>query len=158
VIKKFADGDIILFDSGKFDEWCVYHIKADGSKKIPRDVEYFTKLKELSSVYDSKNLYEDFVKIYEKTNSKIAQDILDLISDLSKKYLNHSLEVEKIFVIIYGGMIAEENKRNAIVKKKMKRLGIHQILIEKYDPKRAANFSKGKKAKELLDICKSLGF
>ena len=55
-------------------------------------------------------------------------------------------------------MIAEENKGNAILKKRIKRLGMHQVLLENYTPEHAANFSKGKKWKDLDKLMKQKGF
>ena len=55
-------------------------------------------------------------------------------------------------------MIAERNKRYAVLRERIKRLGMYQILILKYTSGDAANFSKGKKAKDLDKICKDYGF
>jgi hypothetical protein len=55
-------------------------------------------------------------------------------------------------------MIAEENKENAILGKRIKRLGMHQVLIENMKPEEAAVFSKGKKWKELHRLMKKRGF
>ena len=66
--------------------------------------------------------------------------------------------MDKYFTIFYAGMIAEENKKHAILKKRIKRLGLHQILIEDADPKYAATFSEGKKWRELDVECTNRGF
>ena len=55
-------------------------------------------------------------------------------------------------------MIAERNKDFAVLKERIKRLGMHQILIDHMSVSEAANFSKGKKWKELDEICKAKGF
>jgi hypothetical protein len=55
-------------------------------------------------------------------------------------------------------MIAEENKKNAILKKRIKRLGIYQVLIEGMKPEVAAVFSKGKKWRELDKTMLERGF
>ena len=54
-------------------------------------------------------------------------------------------------------MIAEENKKNAILGKKIKGLAMYQIMIENFSAKEAANYSKGKKAFELLKECNAIG-
>ena len=46
--------------------------------------------------------------------------------------------------ILYVGMIAEENKRRAMLRKRVKRLGVYQLLIENVAPEEAATFSRGK--------------
>ncbi len=44
-IKSFSDGSFLEYDRGSFDEWCVYLTKSDGSRRPPRDVDYFEQLK-----------------------------------------------------------------------------------------------------------------
>jgi hypothetical protein len=55
-------------------------------------------------------------------------------------------------------MIAEENKKNAILKKRIKRLGMHQVLIMGMPANQAASFSKGKNWRDLNEIMINLGF
>lgn len=159
IIKQLVNNRQVIFDSGSFDDWCVYLVEENGSKKAPFDVEYFADLKNISEHYEPDKIYNDFVEIYNKTSKIIDQNILSLIDRLVSAYREeHQALVEQWFVVIYAGMIAEENKRNAILKKRIKRLGMHQTLKLGYEPKIAANFSKGKKWRELDEIMKSLGF
>jgi hypothetical protein len=82
-----------------------------------------------------------------------------LIDSISLTYkISDRLLIEKWFTVIYAGMVAEENKKFAVLKKRIKRLGMYQMLVENQDPKIAANFSKGKKWPELDLIMKSKGF
>ena len=55
-------------------------------------------------------------------------------------------------------MVAEENKRFARLKKYIKRLGVHQVLIEGHRASWAANYSRGKKWQELQQECDARGF
>jgi hypothetical protein len=55
-------------------------------------------------------------------------------------------------------MVAEENKEHAILKKRIKRLGLYQVLVENMEPEQAAIFSKGKKWTELDKLMKEKGF
>jgi len=55
-------------------------------------------------------------------------------------------------------MVAEENRENAKLKKRIKRLGIHQVLIEGISPEIAANFSRDKVWIILDGIMKKKGF
>jgi hypothetical protein len=66
--------------------------------------------------------------------------------------------VENIFGILYAGMIAEEQKDKKILGKRIKRLGVHQVLVELVDPKIAANYSRGKRWSDLDIECKQRGF
>ncbi len=55
-------------------------------------------------------------------------------------------------------MIAEDNKENAILKKIVKRLEMHQVLILNMPARDAAKFSYGKNWRDLDAIMKPLGF
>lgn len=157
-IKAISDGSIIEFDFGLFDEWCVY-LKRNGEKRIaPRDVQYFAELQSLAKKYTSKKLYDDFLLIYFATDSKINKQVLDEITEISTCYGEDKIIVDIWFTVIYAGMVAEENKKYAILKKRIKRLGMYQVLIENQTPDFAANFSKGKKWRELDGIMKKYGF
>jgi hypothetical protein len=157
-IQTFPDGSELTFDDGSFDSWCVYLKKPGQQKYAPTDVEYFTRLKQLGAVHGHEKIYSDFITFYTPTSKNTDAEVLALIRRIAASYHNDSLEMEILFVIIYAGMVAEENKQFAILKKRVKRLGMHQTLIDKISPAEAANFSKGKKWKELDEICRTKGF
>lgn len=157
-INNFSNGGFIEFDSGCFDEWCVF-VTTPGRKRFaPTDAQYFKRLKELSEKFGPQKIYDDFVVIFNRTTKNVDSKIFDLILTLSSFYDEHSTEIELWFNVIYAGMIAEENKENAILKKRIKRLGLHQVLIDAVSPEEAAVFSKGKKWKELDEIMRLKGF
>ncbi len=159
LIKSLKENRAVIFDSGSFDKWCVYVVEENGTKKAPFDTEYFTDLKSIASKYEGDKVYNDFIAIYDKTTKSIDKAVLDLIDEIVETYKDEDkFIVEQWFSVIYGGMIAEENKQFAILKKRIKRLGMHQTLKLDYDPKIAANFSRGKKWRELNEIMKPLGF
>jgi len=159
IIKELLNNRKVVFEQGSFDNWCVYIVESDGRKRAPFDNEYFTDLKAISQKYSNDKVYNDFVAIYNKTDNTINQNVLDLIDNIVDTYQNEDkILVEQWFTVIYAGMIAEENKQYAILKKRIKRLGMHQTLILDYLPSEAANFSKGKKWKELDNIMRPLGF
>jgi hypothetical protein len=157
-IKKFSDGSIVEYDKGSFDDWCVYRVFPNGERIAPRDVDYFTKLQKLSTKHGAKKIYDDFVSIYDRTTAKIDEGALEFITAIAKKYSTDALEMDMLLTIVYAGMVAEENKEGAKLKKKIKRLGMHQVLIENLDPVRAANFSKKKNWRELAEECRKRKF
>jgi len=157
-IKTISDGSIIEFDKGSFDEWCVYISGKHIIKYAPRDVHYFNLLIYFGKIYCYQRIYNDFVKFYEPTNADLNPKILNEITSIAKSYGENSIEIDLWFTVIYAGMVAEENKKRAILKKRIKRLGMYQILIEMKSAEYAANFSKGKKWKELDAIMQSFGF
>ena len=159
MIKRISKEIDIVFDDGKFDEWCVY-IKNKNIKKPPLDIEYFNFFIELGKQYTNEKVYTDFVKIYNLVSNKIEKKVTDLIIDIAK--INYKGDISKDvainFTVVYAGMVAERNKRYAVLKERIKRLGMYQILVLNYSSLDAANYSKGKKAKDLDVICKGYGF
>ena len=153
IVKKFKDGSDIGFGKGRFDDFCVYL-----DNKPPLDVHYFTRLYELKEIYGGRNIYNDFVYIYELVTKKLESAVLENITHISQKYKDDITRVDKIFTILYMAMIAEENKANTKLGKKIKRLGVHQILIENITPNVSANYSKGMKWREIEKECMERGF
>lgn len=159
-LKTFSDNSYVYYDKGRFDDYCVYLKHENMSAKAPRDYEYFQYFIDLSLKYASEKIYNDFCEIYNRTMDVVDEEVLDLITQISLSYNqdDDSLWVDKWFTVIYLGMVAEERKANAILKKKIKRLGFHQIMNENFSAYDAANFSRGKKAYILLQECKKRGF
>ena len=153
IVKKFKDGSEIGFGKGRFDDFCVYL-----DNKPPLDVHYFTRLYELKEIYGGSNIYNDFIYIYELVTKKLESAVLEDITYISQKYKDYIIRVDKIFTILYMAMIAEENKVNTKLGKKIKRLGVHQILIENITPNVSANYSKGMKWREIEKECIERGF
>jgi len=157
---KIISSDIeIFYDRGSFDEWCVY-INNQGIKTAPKDIEYFKFFIELGKSYSNQKVYNDYIKIYNLVSQKIEKKVLDLIIDISKNNYDAVLskEVTINFTVIYAGMVSERNKKFTVLKERIKRLGMYQILVLNFSAEVAANYSKGKKAKELDIICKKYGF
>ena len=159
LIQKISKDIDIVYDQGWFDEWCVY-IKDGNTKTAPKDVEYFNFFVQLGKKYTCEKVYADFVEIYNLVSENIEKKVLDKIIDIAKKTYDSSIskDVAINFTVVYAGMVAERNKAFTVLKERIKRLGIHQILLLDYKAEVAANFSKEKKAKDLDIICKEYGF
>ncbi len=158
IITEFADGSYLEYDRGAFDNWCVYLSRPNVARYAPKDYQYFKRLHEYSLTHGAKKVYDDFVSIYDKTTKTLSSEVLAFIKDLTKSYGTDEINVSIDFSIIYMGMVAEENKENTKLGKRVKRLGVYQVLIDEMDYNSAANFSRGKKWRELDEICKSKGF
>ena len=159
LIKTLRNNSKVVFDIGIFDDWCVYIIEEDNGKYAPKDIEYFTELKNISLHYSKNKVYNNFVKIYDLTTKNIDEDVLKLIDRITLTYNGeHQDSIEKWFTVIYAGMVAEENKANAILKKRIKRLGMYQVLILDNSPEYAAKFSYGKKWRKLDQLMRKYGF
>ena len=130
ILIKIINNQIrVEFDTGSFDNWCVYLTKPGMTRYAPTDIEYFSWLKQQALVFGAAKIYNDFISFYECTGKEIDLIILDKITTLSNDYGSVSEEVDTWLTLIYAGMIAEENKANAILKKRLKRLGMHQLLL-----------------------------
>ena len=158
LIKNVRGSNIVEFCKGLFDGWCVYLTRSGQSRYAPRDTEYFSILQMMGDKHGQEKIYTDFVSFYTPTSRNIDPDIIQLITNITDTYNDDAEEMDIWFSVIYAGMVAEENKAKAILKKRIKRLGMHQVILEGLSPDLAANFSKGKKWKELDVVMKERGF
>lgn len=158
LIKNVWGRNLVEFDTGVFDNWCIYLTRRNNCRYAPTDKEYFLILADLAGKHGSNKIYNDFVKIFDRTNGNIETDVLTLITDIAVTYGRNAEEMDVWFTVVYAGMVAEENKEFAKLGKRVKRLGMHQILIQGMKPVEAANFSKGMKWRNLDEIMKKNGF
>lgn len=157
-LHTFFDGTSVEFGRGSIDEWCVFHIGKDGSRRPPLDSDYFAALPIIAGVHGVHNLYQDFVSVYNMVRSGPDVGVFNAIDRLSARYSPHELLFQQSFTFMYLGMIAEENKAHARLGKRIKRLGVHSILIEGRPVNQAANFMRGMKWPEISALCKARGF
>ena len=157
-VKIYSDGSLLEYDRGNFDDWCVYHIDKYGKRKAPRDMEYFRDIKNLAKQYGTEKVYQDFVKVYDSVNRNNVRTSLENITNIAKTYENDFIKTDTLYTILFMGMLAEENKKNTKIGKRIKRLGIHKLLIEDEPVKTAANFMRGMKWREIDKMCKERGF
>ncbi len=159
LIKRLRNGRKVVFDQGRFDAWCVYIVERDGRKWAPSDIEYFSFFRTMAAKYSGKRVYEDFVEVYKHTSRDVDPKVIRLIDTIVQEYdAEDRNSLEQWLVVLYGGMIAEENKEGAVLKKRIKRLGMYQTLVRNMPPEQAANFSRGRKWQELDRLMKSFGF
>ena len=157
-IRTFSNGQSLEFDTGGFDEWCTYIRNPDGTRKPPRDFDYFTDIVNLGKIYGFQRIFLEIKKIYILTGKEIDERVLKYISLVSEEYANESLNVEILFSILYAAFIAEENRAKTKLGKRIKLLGIHQILMEEMSPEIAANFSRGMSWQNISKLCEERGF
>jgi len=154
-----AGGASIYFDRGKIDDWCVYVQQSGQTTYAPRDLEYFSFLRSASERNgDAKFIYDMFCILYDLASQCISPAAGKLLRDISSEFGDSSVDAEIHLAVIYAAMIAEENKQYTALGKRIKRLGVHQLLLEGFSPAEAANWSRGKKAPALKEECKRRGF
>lgn len=158
LIQRLADGSVLEFGQGKFDDWCVFLTRPGVPAYAPSDREYFAELRHLASRQGNHKVYDDFVQVFDRTGLELNESVLQHIAALAAAYRRDAAEAERLLAILYAGMIAEENKANAKLGKRIKRLGVYQVLIEGMPPEVAAEFSKGRPWQELDVECQRRGF
>lgn len=158
VIKRFSDGSFLEYDKGSFDNWCVYLTRPDGSRTPPRDRDYFSALKSLADKYGAGRVYGDYVRVYDLTGKQIEASTLKTITDIAAGYGSDSLKVDLLFTVLYMAMIAEERKTNTRLGKRIKRLGIHCLLMENQPVEQSANFMRSMKWTDIAALCERRGF
>ncbi len=158
LIKQFQDGSFLEYDNGKFDNWCVYLTNPDGNRRPPRDTDYFNELKSFAEAYGVLKVYDDYVRVYGMTGSQIDEKVLTNISLIANSYGQDALQMDIMLSILYMAMIAEERKENTRLGKRIKRLGIHALLIESRSVSDAANFMRGMGWRDIDRLCRERGF
>lgn len=157
-VKTFADGSFLEFDWGSFDRWCVYITAKGGRRWAPRDTDYFDFLKTMAAKYGAEKIYQDFVWIYDRTEKRVDPAVMNGIVRLAETYGDRKLGFEKVFSVLYLAMIAEENRANSRLGRRIKRLGLHVLLFEGYSTERAAGFMTKMRWTELDGLCRQRGF
>ena len=155
--RKFDDDSSIGFGRGKIDNFCVY-VKEQNRVYAPLDTEYFQFIHELASNFGTIKVYNSFKRLYAIAELEVVSNAIEIIDEQANRYDDFELRCQKYFSIIYLAMVAEQNYPNTKLGKRLKRLGIYQLLFEGMTVEEAANWSRGKPWKEISEECKSRGF
>lgn len=158
IVKQFSDGSYLEYADGNFDHLCVYMVNPSKNyRQPPLDVDGF--LQERAREFGADKIYSDFVKFYNLTSKTVEESTLNFIEQLShSEYKEQGLAFQKIFTILYMGMLAEENKAGTRLGKRIKRLGMHKLLKENQSVSEAANFMRGMNWRQIDTLCKERGF
>lgn len=159
IVKRFEDGSYLEYAKGSFDGWCVYMVDPNRHfRQPPRDTHYFDFLLKQSVVFGADRIYRDFVSIYEQTGRAVSSQVLGYIDVVAEAYGDMRLLFSQIYTILYMGMVAEEQKAGTRLGKRIKRLGVHKLLVEKVPVAEAANFMRGMRWREIDELCRFRGF
>ncbi len=157
-VRTYDDGTSLEFDRGGFDDWCVYVRSADDTRRPPLDTEYFETLVTFGREHGNEAVYQDFVRVYDVTGNDVDDRTLLIIDEVAADYGRESMRMSKTLTTMYMGMIAEENKRNTRLGKRIKRLGTHMLLVEGQTVEDAANFMRGMGWRDIDRMCTERGF
>lgn len=157
-IKRLRNGTVFSYGMGSYDEWCVYESNPEVRAKRVGDYDYFKKIRELGEIYGRAEVFEDFYDVYENTGADVNNKTLSYISRFCEKYHDDYDKAEYAFCLLYMSMVSEMNKEYSRLGKRVKGLGIHQLLFQKMKIHDIANFTKGKKWFEVAAACEQYGF
>lgn len=157
-LKTFADGSFLEYDQGNFDKWCVYLTDAHGSRRALRDVDYFSKLQRYNQRIRNGVIYEDFIKVYDMVGKVPNLAHMEQITELTRHYGGDAVPLDIIFSLLYMAMISEENREHTKLGKRIKRLGMYQMLALEMTPREAADYSRGMGWRDIDKLCKEYGF
>ena len=121
-------------------------------------MEYFGQLKELAGRHGAQRIYGDYLWVYDRTGKTAERPVLEGISQLAAAYGEDAREADIVLSVLYLTMIAEENKKNTRLGKRIKRLGVHSILFEGRGIEDAANFMRGMGWRDIDALCRERGF
>ena len=155
--RTFPDGSSIGFGRGKIDNFCVY-VKDKTGVRAPLDTEYFQFIHDLATENGTLAVYNAFKRIYDVVQKELHPEAISVIDQASKRFSASKLKPELYFSILYLCMVAEQNYPNTRLGKRLKRLGIYQLLFEEMDVQEAANWSRGKPWRVIADECEKRGF
>jgi len=117
-----------------------------------------TKRRQLPNLQLKKIYIPELDKTVKIKLSVSAIKTIDKTVKLVNKHFDGSISTHKYFLFVYYAMVAEEKKTNSKLGKRIKLLGIYQILNENFSSQTAANFSRGLKWTVIDEECKRRGF
>ena len=112
--------------------------------------------KKYSKEVGDKKVWDDFMKIANKTSYKFNGRVVSQVNNISISYDN-PLDVFKTYCILYMSMISEECKENTILGKRIKMLGVYNTVIDKYPIKYIVKYMRGKSVDYLKKLCVERG-
>ncbi|MQS89571.1 DUF7004 family protein [Companilactobacillus mishanensis] len=169
-VKKYSDGMVYYYTTGKKDPWCLIKFE-NGHNEPLYDVDFLRKIQNYAKKYGKGVMYNNFLKIsdlvdsnaYEtngKPNSKVSD--INTIDKISATFGQDSLDIGKMFGYFYFTMIAEwyyeNNGHPSYLKHRIKQLGVYQVIHGGLNPYEAATFSRKRRKDVLKKIMEDIGF
>lgn len=154
----FQNGGSLEFDEGQFDEWCVYEVFPNGQRVAPRDVDYFRELLDISAVHGRQRVYDDFVVVFDASGHDVTKESIGVVMEVASRYGHDEETMKRLLLILHMGMVAENVKENTRLGKRIKRLGVHDLLLESGEVDHAAHFMRGMGWRDIDALCRARGF
>lgn len=139
------NGFVVYYYTGRFDNFCVYVLKPKKRRLqrwTPKDKDYFKWLKLQGKKYGNNEVYNDFITLYKSININTTfKEVVDITRDFNHKY---GVKNHHWWVILALTLIAEENKENTILGKRIKLLDVYNLLKDNYPISKIVIYMQGK--------------
>ncbi len=159
LIQPMSFGQFIFFGKGSFDDWAAYTgvLCQDGRVwcALPLDKYYFEIAALLAQYHGTDKVYLDVLHLFEQTGKAPERSVVDCIFRMSLGYGHNQPWAYNMFMHLYYGMIAEENKAGTLLGRSIKMNGIHSLLKGGRDIVTAADECRSKPWTEIRDECLS---
>ena len=156
--RTLPSGVSIAWGRGRIDSWCVY-IHEDGGRRAPLDTEYFDHLNSIGAELGATVVYDQFVQLWQMASGTPDPSANALVDSLVSSHPPLvQFDSTQWYTVIYMAMVSEENYPGTRLGKRLKRLGVHQFLLEGMPVIEAANWSRGKPWRQLDAECTKRGF
>lgn len=145
----------VYFDKGNFDKYCVYVNGRGRFRYAPTDDEYFNWILNLSKKYTVEQVWDDFCQVFNivDTNEN-DNDVMNLIQKIDIHYDEDTIIW---WILFYMTMLAECKKENAILKKRIKKLGVYNLLFDKYSIDYVTTYMRNQTWRDLDKLMKERG-
>lgn len=142
-IQRMGLNQFIFFGEGQFDQWCAYAgmMGTDGEMyaAMPTDKYYFEIIRLMADAYGVDHVYDDLKHIFEHTGKTVD---IAMISEMQRMAFKYGADMDwafNMFMHVYYGMVAEENKEGTRLGRLIKMNGIHSLLRDNRDIATAAD-------------------
>lgn len=149
VLTTFKDKTQLVFKEGRFDKYLVTLIDNNGNSFSPKDVDFLNFFQTYS---DRQDLWELLLELSQFLDKDTA------FSDLVIPSIKDTIEEKKMFAAYAATLIAEENRAKTKLGKRIKLIAAHQVLIQGWQPQKAADWSRGLRWATISQECDRYGF
>lgn len=121
----------IFFGRGKKDDWCPYIGIMDNGRMIcslPWDKCYYEMTVTLANRFGVERVYADIKHIFEQARDVLDPALLDNIYRMAVQYGDNFELAYSTLMMIYYGMVSEENYKGTKLGRSLKMNGIHSLL------------------------------
>ncbi len=85
LISNLLDGTRLVFAKGRFDHWCIYHVRNQFAHAV-RDEEVFSLMQKYTTTLQRFWLYRDFLTVFKLVTNDINYGVVNNITRMAKQY------------------------------------------------------------------------